>query len=58
MTIYRPGERVPQSGQYGVVTRSGASVGREVTCVKGEVFPPTRAATAEYGFVLTDPTIH
>jgi hypothetical protein len=56
--IHRPGETVPVSGQYKVVTITGASVGREVTCVKGEPFPPTRAGTNEYGYVLADATSH
>lgn len=55
-TIYRPGQRVPTSGQYAVVNSSGYRVGREVTCVRGEAFPPTRAN--EYGFVLADATQH
>jgi hypothetical protein len=58
MTIYRPGEFVPRSGQYGVVDVNGVFLGREVTCVRGEVFPPTRHGTAEYGYVLTDATVH
>lgn len=55
--IYRPGEIVPVSGQYAVVTILGARVGREVTCVRGEHFPPTRTH-AEYGYVLSDRTHH
>lgn len=55
-TIYRPGQRVPTSGQYAVVNQGGYRVGREVTCVRGESFPPTRAG--EYGFVLADTTVH
>lgn len=54
--IYRPGQTVPVSGQYGAVTASGAYAGREVTCVKGEPFPPTR--TGEHGYRLNDRTIH
>jgi hypothetical protein len=54
--IYRPGEIVPVSGQYGAVNIIGAFVGREVTCVRGEPFPPTR--TGEAGYVLRDRTIH
>ena len=54
--IYKPGEHVPISGQYGAVTASGTYVGREVTCVEGEVFPPTRAGEA--GYVLRDTTVH
>jgi hypothetical protein len=55
-TIYKPGQIVPTSGQYGAVTASGTYVGREVTCVKGEHFPPTRAG--ETGYVLRDTTTH
>lgn len=55
--INRPGDTVPHSGQYAVVTRSGAHVGREVTCVRGEPFPPTRTS-AEHGYVLVDATLH
>ena len=54
--VYKPGETVPVSGQYGAVTYTGAYAGREVTCVKGEPFPPTRAGEA--GYVLRDTTIH
>lgn len=54
--IYKPGEIVPISGQYGAVNVRGAYVGREVTCVRGEHFPPTRVGEA--GFVLRDATIH
>jgi hypothetical protein len=55
--IYRPGERVPVSGQYAAVTRTGRYAGREVTCVKGEPFPPTKYV-GEYGYVLRDATVH
>jgi hypothetical protein len=55
--IHRPGEIVPASGQYAVVDAWGRSVGREVTCVRGERFPPTRASY-EHGYVLRDATTH
>jgi hypothetical protein len=54
--IYRAGEIVPVSGQYGAVDYLGAYAGREVTCVKGEHFPPTRAGEA--GYALRDTTTH
>jgi hypothetical protein len=54
--IYRAGEIVPISGQYGAVNVYGNYTGREVTCVKGERFPPTRAGEA--GYVLRDTTTH
>jgi hypothetical protein len=56
-TIHLPGQRVPVSGQYGVVNRAGHFLGREVTCVKGEPFPPTRGYP-EYGYRLKDATRH
>ena len=37
--IYRPGEIVPVSGQYDVVSSIGTYQGRQVTCVKGEPIP-------------------
>lgn len=37
---YQPGEIVPQSGIYGQYSNSGTKE-NEVTCVKGEPFPPT-----------------
>lgn len=55
--IYRPGDTVPQSGQYGVVDRQREYLGREVTCVRREPFPPTRTSR-EYGYVLRDATAH
>jgi hypothetical protein len=55
--IYRPGEIVPTSGQYAVVNSAGHYMGRLVRCVRGENFPPTRTH-AEYGYVLTDATVH
>jgi hypothetical protein len=56
-TIYRPGNLVPVSGIYKVVDVLGVSVGREVTCEQGEVFPPTMHAN-EHGFVLVRATVH
>lgn len=55
--IYRPGQIVPTSGQYGVVDVYGRYLGRQVTCVRGEKFPPTRTPR-EHGYVLQDTTVH
>lgn len=54
--IHRPGETVPTSGIYNVVNTSGFYMGRQVTCVYGEPFPPTNAG--EYGFTLYQATQH
>lgn len=53
---YRPGETVPVSGQYALINPLGHNTGREVTCVKGEVFPPAPVAGCTY--VLADRTKH
>ena len=45
---YKPGQRVPVSGQY------TDSLGRQVTCVKGEPFPPTHMPN--HTWKLTDRT--
>ncbi|MGB6057613.1 MAG: hypothetical protein WBF71_05060 [Microthrixaceae bacterium] len=57
-TIHRPGELVLTSGQYGVVNSYGTYMHREVTCVRGEKFPPVHRSRGEYGFVLRDATRH
>jgi hypothetical protein len=54
-TIYKPGQSVPVSGQYAAVTYTMQKT-REVTCTKGEPFPPTRIG--EIGYVLVDATRH
>jgi hypothetical protein len=56
--IYRPGQIVPRSAQYGVCNVAGTYLGREETGVKGRVFPPVRHGTAEYGWRLRDLTVH
>lgn len=53
---YKPGEKVPVSGQYEVTGPRGGSRGREVTSVKGEPFPPTQQAGERY--VMVDKTKH
>jgi hypothetical protein len=53
--IYRPGDTAPSSGQYAVVNRNGQYLGREVTCVEGETFPPTLTLN-EFGYVLREGT--
>lgn len=50
---YRPGQKVPQSGQYEQLGPKGGVI-KEVTGVKGEPFPPTPRPGGSYK--LTDPT--
>ena len=54
--VHRPGEKAPDSGQYGVVGPRGGITGLEVTVTKGETLPPT--PQPGQGFVLVDKTKH
>lgn len=54
--IYKPGMKVPTSGQYSVYGPRGGNKGIEVTSVKGEPFPPTQTPGCYYK--LSDPTKH
>jgi hypothetical protein len=47
--ICRAGQRVPDSGVYAAVDQNGAHAGREVTCTREEMFPPT-VGSREYGY--------
>jgi hypothetical protein len=51
---YKPGEKAPASGQYGIVGPRGGDKGTELTVVKGEPLPPTPGKGQRY--VLNDPT--
>ena len=53
--LFKPGERVPVSGQYQLVHPDG-ELGPERTVVKGEPFPPPIRPGMRY--VLVDPTKH
>lgn len=53
---YKPGQKVPQSGQAKPVGPRGGKLPGEVTVVKGEPFPPTQKPGVRY--VITDPTKH
>ncbi len=52
----KPGQNVPRSGQYGLYGPRGGYTGREVTCVRNEVLPPTPKPNMYYQ--LNDPTKH
>lgn len=53
---YKPGQKVPLSGQYGIIGPRGGKTGEERTLVKDEVFPPTPKKGMTY--TLDDPTKH
>jgi hypothetical protein len=52
----RPGQAVPQSGQYGLRGVRGGDLGREVTGVAGRPLPPTPKPGQSYR--LVDATKH
>jgi hypothetical protein len=53
--LYKPGEKVPRSGQAEIVGPRGGKTGEgERTVVKGEPFPPTPKPGQQYKIV--DPT--
>jgi len=51
---YKPGEKAPRSGQYGIVGPRGGDQGKERTIVMNEPFPPTPKAGQRY--VMNDPS--
>ena len=53
---YKPGEKVPKSGQAEIIGPRGGHTGNEVTVTKGEPFPPTPQKGQKYSIV--DPTKH
>jgi hypothetical protein len=52
---HKPGEKVPHSGIYSELTDRGHRV-TEITCVKGEHFPPTERQGFHYELKI--PAIH
>jgi hypothetical protein len=53
---YKPGQKAPTSGQYGVVGPKGGKTRSEVTVAKGRTLPPTPKPGQD--FVLVDKTKH
>jgi hypothetical protein len=56
--IYRPGEEVPFSGIYGVIHDPKHVASHEVTCVKGERFPPCNGCGHHPRFTLVRAAHH
>jgi len=54
--MYKPGQKAPESGQYGIRGPRGGDTGKERTVTRGEPFPPTPKPRQKY--VLVDPTKH
>lgn len=53
---YKPGQKVPYSGQAEIIGPRGGRTGVERTVVTGEPFPPTEKAGQQY--VIVDKTKH
>ncbi len=53
---FKPGQKAPDSGQYGIVGPRGGDTGKERTSTEGNTLPPTPKPGQKY--VLTDPTKH
>jgi hypothetical protein len=51
---YKPGERVPASGQVEIIGPRGGRTGEERTVTRGEKFPPT--PERGQGYVIVDRT--
>jgi hypothetical protein len=48
---YKPGERVPASGQAEIIGPRGGHTDQERTVVRGKVFPPTPGSGQGYQIV-------
>ncbi|MBT6690395.1 YjzC family protein [archaeon] len=53
---FKPGQKAPRSGQYGIVGPRGGKTNEERTVTKGEPLPPTPKSGQK--FTLDDPTKH
>lgn len=52
----KPGQKAPDSGQYGLLGPKGGQTGKEVTAVEGKPLPPTPKPGQVYRIV--DKTKH
>ena len=49
--LFKPGNKVPVSGQYEVIGPRGGRTGDEITGVKGKILPPTPKEGGKYRLV-------
>lgn len=49
---YKPGQKAPVSGQYGIIGPRGGKTGSEVTAIKGKILPPTEKPGQ--GYIVAD----
>jgi hypothetical protein len=55
---FKPGEKVPHSGVYGVTHDKGHTQQHEVTAIEGRHFPPCRGCMKGVRFALVHPAQH
>ena len=53
---FKPGEKVEKSGLYEKIGPRGGDTGKEITGVKGKIFPPSKSGGVTYR--LADPAKH
>lgn len=50
--VFKPGDEVPKSGIYKVAHHGGHAAEHEVTCLRGEQFPPCHTCGHHVRFAL------
>lgn len=58
MTVHREGSVVPESGIYDVIHDNQHAQRRQVTCIKGNRFPPCRTCNKDLEYRLVKAAIH
>lgn len=48
---FKPGDKAPKSGQYGIFGSRGGNTGKEITSTKGNTLPPTDKPGQTYKLV-------
>lgn len=56
--VFKPGQKVPNSGIYKVIHDSRHRQSHEVTCVAGKPFPPCNHCGDHVRFELVHPAVH
>lgn len=49
--LFKPGQKIPESGQAEVINQIGNPTGNEVTIIEGKTFPPTPKKGQKYHIV-------